>query len=300
MNHRLLDFAEAPAFLSVDNGLLTVRQDNQVRERIPVADIAAVIASHRQVVFTQHALAALGQAGAIVVSCDERHHPASMLLPLEAHFAQSERFRAQAEAGAPVKKRIWQELVRAKIAAQSATLLRLHGADAGLGEMAGRVRSGDAGNAEATAAVRYWPRLFGDPAFRRGNEADGRNALLNYGYGIVRAICARAICGAGLHPSLGVSHSNRYNAFCLADDLMEPLRPIVDFHIATWCLEEPQDCWQVNKTTKQVVLGALASRYEVAGESRALFDIAARRAQMLAAVLTGSAARFAWEPVTLP
>jgi CRISPR-associated protein Cas1 len=300
VNNRLLDFAETAAILSAENGLLVVRQGEEIRERIPVADIAAVIASHRQVVFTQHALAELGRAGAIVVCCDARHIPVSMLLPLEAHFAQAERFRAQAAAGAPVKKRIWQELVRAKLAAQEAVLVKLYGVGAGLGEMARRVRSGDPENVEAAGAQRYWLRLFGDTKFRRGAEEDGRNYLLNYGYGVVRAICARAVCGAGLHPSLGVNHSNRYNAFCLADDLMEPFRPLVDYAVARWCSDEPREGWALGKTTKAVLLGAAAMRYRTAGESRSLFDIAGRRAQSLARALTGEGEEFRCEAVELP
>ena len=300
MNHRLLDFAEAPAFLSVNNGLLVVRQDNEIRESIPLVDIAAVTSSHRQVVFTQNALAALAQAGAIVVCCDERHHPVSMLLPLDAHSTQAERFRAQSVAAAPVKKRIWKEIVTAKLNAQDSALERLHGVRAGLTELARMVRSGDPANVEATAAARYWPRLFADPAFRRGREEDGRNHLLNYGYGVLRAVTARAICAAGLHPSLGVNHRNRYNAFALADDLMEPLRHLVDFQVASWCREERQERWHVEKASKAMLLAALSSRYKIAGESRSVFDIAARKAQSLATVLEGTEKEFLWEPVTLP
>ena len=300
MNHRLLDFAEAPAFLSVNNGLLVVRQDNEIRESVPLVDIAAVIASHRQVVFTQNALAALAQAGAIVVCCDERHRPVSMLLPLEAHSTQAERFRTQSVAPLPVKKRIWREIVKAKLEAQDLALERLYGERAGLVELARTVRSGDPANVEATAAVRYWPRLFADAGFRRGGEEDGRNHLLNYGYGVLRAVTARAICAAGLHPSLGVNHRNRYNAFALADDLMEPLRPLADFQVASWCREEPRERWRLEKTSKSMLLAAISSRYSTMGESRSLFDIAARRAQLLSAVLAGTEKEFVWEPVTLP
>ena len=145
-----------------------------------------------------------------------------MLLPLDSHFTQAERFRAQADATQPMKKRIWQEIVRAKLEMQARVLLLLHGATPGCrNSRVGRARG------TPTTSRRRQPNAIGpcfseDTAFRRGNEQDKRNAMLNYGYAVLRAVTARAICASGLHPSFGVNHRNRYNAFCLADDLMEP------------------------------------------------------------------------------
>ena len=226
MNDRLIDISESAAVLTLENGLLVIHPDGKPKETVPIDEIAAIVTSHRGVVFTQSLVAALGKAGTVLICCDERHLPSSMLLPVESHYTQAERFRAQAEARLPVKKRIWQELVRAKLGMQGEVLRLLHGEDAGMAEMARRVRSGDPDNLEATAAQRYWPRLFGGAAFRRGNAGDQRNGMLDYGYAVLRAVTARGICASGLHPSLGVNHRNRYNAFCLADDLMEPLRPL--------------------------------------------------------------------------
>lgn len=274
MTDRILDFADEGACLSTENGLLVVIREGKARETVPLEDIAAVVASNRQVVFTQSLLAAMAQAGAILVCSDARHHPVSMLMPLEGHSSQTERFLAQAAAPAA-----------------------LYGEDAGLKPLAARVRSGDAGNAESVAAQRYWPRLFADPKFRRGNDADGRNGMLNYGYAIVRAVAARAVCGAGLHPSLGVSHHNRSNAFCLADDLMEPLRPLVDRSVVLLCRDLPSGQWEVNKTFKQWILAYLTGRFLVAGERRTLFDAMARRAARLAAVFTRQEKDFVWEEI---
>ena len=150
------------------------------------------------------------------------------MLPLDAHHVQTERHRAQVEASEPTKKRLWQALVTAKISQQAAVLRRLTGHTGGLDAMAKRVRSGDTENLEAQAAQRYWPLLLGRE-FRRDREANDVNALLNYGYAVVRAACARAVVASGLIPSLGVFHKNRANPFCLADDLIEPYRPYVDW-----------------------------------------------------------------------
>lgn len=287
MSDRLIDISESGAVLSLEDGLLAIRPSGQPKQVVPLSEIGALVTSHRNVVFTQSLLAALGKSGVTVVCCDERHHPASMLLPLDSHFTQAERFRAQADATQPMKKRIWQEIVRAKLEMQARVLLLLHGADAGLPQLARRVRSGDPDNIEATAAQRYWPLLFGDTAFRRGNEQDKRNAMLNYGYAVLRAVTARAICASGLHPSFGVNHRNRYNAFCLADDLMEQARPLVDYRVADLCRGWPPGEWGLNKTAKLTLLAAVGGRYESNGEQRTLFDVTARRAQNLAAVFMG-------------
>ena len=158
------------------------------------------------------------------------HLPAGMMLPLDAHHVQTERHRAQVDTGAPVKRRIWQGLISAKIAQQGLVLTHFTSAHGGLAPMARRVRSGDPENLEAQAAQRYWPLLFGKD-FRRDRDADGVNALLNYGYAVMRAAIARSVVAAGLIPSLGVHHRNRSNPFCLADDLLEPYRPFVDWRV---------------------------------------------------------------------
>ncbi|MFB3829162.1 MAG: type II CRISPR-associated endonuclease Cas1 [Bryobacteraceae bacterium] len=296
MTNRLLDFADNPAHLSTENGLLVIHKPDQCRQTVPLTDIAAVVTSHRQVTLTQNLLAALGAAGVILICCDERHVPASMLLPLDAHFGQAGRFQTQATASLPLKKRIWRELVRAKIRAQARTLRRLGLPDPGLEPLSRRVRSGDPGNVEATAALRYWPRVFGQQ-FRRSNDADPRNALLNYGYAILRGVTARAVCAAGLHPSLGLNHRNKYNPFCLADDLMEPLRPLIDYSVVQFCCDSPREHWQLNRTAKLMLMGAVAGRYGFAGERRTLFDIVGIWAQRLTAVLEGRSRKLGCEPI---
>jgi CRISPR-associated protein Cas1 len=253
---------------------------------IALADIAALIVSHPQVSYTHAVLSGLAAAGAIFIACDEKHMPAAMLLPLVSHSTQTERFAAQARLSLPTRKRAWQEIVQAQIRARARLLEERTGKDWGLGPMGVRVRSGDPQNLEAQAARIYWQALFHGEDFHRDPEGEGVNACLNYGYAVVRAIAARALCGAGLHPSLGVHHHNRYDAFCLADDLMEPFRPLVDRVVARLRDERGQEI-QVDKESKRAILGGLLCRYTAEGESRTLFDWASRAASSLAAVMEG-------------
>jgi len=154
-----------------------------------------------------------------------------------------------------------------------------------------RVKSGDTTNVEATGAQRYWPRLFADDAFRRRRERGDQNALLNYGYAVLRAAMGRAICASGLHPSLGVHHTNKYNAFCLADDLLEPFRPLVDRRVAELLRRQNGDGVTLNRDTKKELIAIVSSRYLLDGEERAFFDHVARYASQLARVYMKEEAR---------
>ena len=231
---------------------------------MPLADLAVILVAHPQVTYTQAVLSGLAAAGGVFVACDGRNLPVGMMLPLAAHHAQAERFAAQARAPLPVRKRLWRQIVRAKINAQAALLVELRGTDFGIEAMAGRVHSGDPSNVEARAARRYWPRVFADLDFRRHRENEDQNVLLNYGYAVLRAIVARAICAAGLHPSLGIHHHNRYDAFCLADDLMEPFRPAVDRAVAEY-MGTHDEPYKLEAAAKQQIIGELTGRYDLDG-----------------------------------
>jgi len=286
MTERIIDLAEEPARLTVRNQCLVIARGEESEITVPLAETAALVVSNPRVSLTQAVLAGLAEAGGIVVICDSRYMPTAMLMPLEAHFAQGERFELQAQAPLPLCKRLWQSVVRAKIRAQARVLRELHGDDGGLVALAPKVRSGDPANVEAEASRRYWPLLFADPGFRRERFVEDQNRLLNYGYAVLRAIMARAVCAAGLHPSLGLHHHNRYDAFRLADDLMEPFRPIVDRMVAIYC-EAHGPSAPLDKNAKAVLIGALMGRFAVEGEERTLFDIAARTAASLVAVFAG-------------
>ncbi len=284
MTDRVLDISERPASLSIRNSQLFVRFERDEPVTIPLTDIAVVIVSHPQVSYTHAVLSGLAMAGAMFVTCDEKHLPVSMLLPLVTHSLQTERFAAQAGLALPVRKRIWQQIARAKIQAQTRVLKERTGEDSGLGALASQVRSGDPANLEARAARVYWQKVFGEIEFRRDREQDGLNACLNYGYAVLRAMAARALCGAGLHPSLSLHHHNRYDAFCLADDLMEPFRPVVDRVVAELRDARGPDV-PLDRDSKRRILEELLGRFEAEGESRTLFDWIGRAAASLAAAI---------------
>ena len=196
---------------------------------VPVEDIGMLVLENQQISLTHYLLDKLVSANVAVITCNDTHHPTGMLMPLESNTLQSERFRAQILASEPLKKQLWQQTVKAKITNQAMILKKWDGKYKLLSNLAKSVKSGDEGNNEAIAAAHYWQNLF-PPAWNFYRKRDGipPNNLLNYGYAIVRAGMARAIVGAGLLPTLGIFHRNRYNAYCLADDLMEPYRPYVD------------------------------------------------------------------------
>ena len=196
---------------------------------VPVEDIGMLVLENQQISLTHYLLDKLVSANVAVITCNDTHHPTGMLMPLESNTLQSERFRAQILASEPLKKQLWQQTVKAKITNQAMVLKKWDGKYKLLSNLAKSVKSGDEGNNEAIAAAHYWQNLFPPPwNFYRKRDGIPPNNLLNYGYAIVRAGMARAIVGAGLLPTLGIFHRNRYNAYCLADDLMEPYRPYVD------------------------------------------------------------------------
>lgn len=285
MTDRVIDIGDASVRLRVDLDRLVIEPPDAPAVLIPLDEVAAVVASNHGMTLTQNVLARLAARGGIFVVMDERFAPAAMLLPLDTHSTQAARIRKQADATAPTRKRVWQAIVRSKIASQWSLLQALQ-LDASDGEaLVTQVRSGDPENVEAAAASRYWKRLFG-PDFRRDREAPDQNRLLNYGYTVLRSSTARAICAVGLHPGLGVHHHNQYSAFCLADDLMEPYRPIVDRAVHALASREG-NAVEMTKAVRGELIASLLGRFVVRGESRTLFDLIARSASSLARVLTG-------------
>ena len=224
---RIVDIATDGRHLSSHRGFMIVSEDRAEVGRIALDDVMAVIVHAHGVTWSTNLVVALAQRGALMLLCGANHAPVAVCLPLDGHHAQNGRMRAQWEAGKPLYKQLWRRIIVAKINWQAA-VLEAHGHSAGAFEiLARRVGSGDPENIEAQAARRYWPLLMGEN-FRRNREAAGMNAMLNYGYTIMRSMCARAVVAAGLHPSIGVHHANRGNPFALADDLIEPFRPLVD------------------------------------------------------------------------
>jgi CRISPR-associated protein Cas1 len=197
MLRKTVEFATPGTRLSVAHRQLVIERPDQPKATLPIEDLGVVIVDDARAIYTQAVFIELLNAGATVMVTGRDHLPAGMMLPLDAHHVQTERHLAQIAASEPAKKRIWQAMIRAKIVLQGEVLLTFNGEDGGLTPMSRRVRSGDSDNLEAQAAQRYWPRLFG-AGFRRDRQADGINALLNYGYAIVRAAAARAVVASGL------------------------------------------------------------------------------------------------------
>lgn len=225
---RIVDIATDGLHLSADRGFLRVERQGELVGRVPFDEVYAVILHAHGVTWSVNLVARLAEQGAPIVFCGANHSPIAVTLPLEGHHAQNARMQAQLSASKPLAKQLWRRIVAAKIRMQGSLLAArgVAGSEAFV-FMARRVTSGDQENLEAQAARRYWPLLMGRE-FRRDRDAPGANALLNYGYAVMRATCARAIVASGLHPTQGIQHSNRGNAFALADDLIEPFRPLVD------------------------------------------------------------------------
>jgi CRISPR-associated protein Cas1 len=196
----------------------------------PIEDIGVVVLDHKQITITQGALEALLENNCAVITCDSSHMPVGLLLPLVGNTTQNERFRDQLDASLPLRKQLWQQTIQYKIRNQAAVLAQCSDAETKCMQVwANDVRSGDPDNLEARAAVYYWKSLFDHiPGFIRDREGVAPNNLLNYGYAVLRAVVARSLVASGLLPTLGIHHHNRYNAYCLADDIMEPYRPYVD------------------------------------------------------------------------
>jgi CRISPR-associated protein Cas1 len=286
MDKRIIDISEHAAGLSVRLSQLVIKSGEK-ETTVPLEEVGALVVSHPGIHYTHAVMAGLCANEASFIFCDEKHLPAGMLLPLSSHFVQGERFAKQASISLPFKKNLWRQIVSTKIRAQGKALLALGKDDCGLLNMAKKVVSGDPANVEGHAARRYWPALFGADFRRSPGDPNGINSLLNYGYAVLRAIIARAVCAVGLHPSLGIHHHNRYDPFCLADDLMEPFRPVVDMAVYGIIarLDEPP---AMNRENKQLLLSSItARRYLFMKEARLIFDIAARTAASLAAVYLG-------------
>lgn len=223
-------------------------------QTIPIEDIGVVVLDNRQVTITQALMAALLENNCAIITCDDHHLPVGLFLPLEGNDIQNERFRAQIDASEPLKKQMWQQTVSSKILGQAAVLQTENIESRNMCAWAKEVRSGDADNLEGRAAAYYWRNVFHNPNFIRGQEGDPPNNLLNYGYAIVRALIARALVAAGLLPTLGIHHHNRYNAYCLADDIMEPYRPVVDLAVLD-IVKRFSDISELTPALKRELLG---------------------------------------------
>ena len=226
------------AYLCCRNRQLIIRMDDPETGELcehtrPIEDIGVVVIESEQVTLSSYLISALLENKVALIVCDSKHMPSGLMLPLVGNTEQSERFGAQISASLPLKKQLWQQTVSMKIRNQGAVLRKVNNMEIGnMLAWASQVKSGDPDNLEGRAAAYYWRNLFGEcPGFVRRQEGEAPNGLLNYGYAILRAIIARSLVGSGLIPTLGIHHSNKYNAYCLADDIMEPYRPYVNLMV---------------------------------------------------------------------
>lgn len=241
---RIVEIADDRRHLFVNRGFMVVRDSEGERKelgQIPLDDIAAVIANAHGITYTNNLLVALAERGAPFVLCGANHNVVGVLFTLDGHHVQAKRIEAQIAASAPTSKRMWAAVVKAKLEQQAAALEAAGEPTIPLTALIGKVRSGDPENIEGQGARRYWTLLFGTD-FRRDQDGGGLNALLNYGYTVLRSAMARSVVAAGLHPSIGLHHCNDSNAMRLVDDLMEPFRPVVDLKV-----------WQLNRQSESEV-----------------------------------------------
>ncbi len=253
---RIVEVADDKRHLSMHRGFMVVQDsagDQKLLGQVPLDDIAAVIANAHGVTYTNNLLVAFAERGIPFVLCSANHNAVGMLLPIEGNFEQAKRIEAQIGANLPTHKRLWASVVKAKLEQQAAALEAIGSPTAPLSALAAKVRSGDPENLEAQGARRYWGLLFGE-GFHRDQDGDGVNALLNYGYTVLRSATARAVIAAGLHPSIGLHHSHDNNAMRLVDDLMEPFRPCIDLKV--WQLRRKNEA-DVTPDTKRSLVRTL-------------------------------------------
>jgi len=251
-----------PAYLSLQQDQLLIKLphlkdlgEKESQRSVPIEDIGIVLLDHQQITITHGCMAALLENNAAIITCNHTHHPTGMMLPIDGHDIQSERFRYQIDASQPLKKQLWQQTVQAKILNQAAVLAERGIDHENMLYWARSVRSGDPDNYEGRAAAYYWKNVFPKKIeFFRGREGDPPNNLLNYGYAILRAIVARGLVCSGLLPTLGIHHRNKYNAYCLADDIMEPYRPYVD-QIVLKIIDKGENFLELGTSIKSQLLG---------------------------------------------
>ncbi|NQU22567.1 MAG: type II CRISPR-associated endonuclease Cas1 [Candidatus Nealsonbacteria bacterium] len=264
MIKRTVEISREPAHLSVRNDQLVLKRNGDAVGQIPCEDVGVVLVDQPQTTYTHSALTRLADCGATVVLCGRDHLPVALVLPLADHSEVVWRINEQLAVKRPLKKQLWRQIVRAKIRGQAKNLAEGTAARKRLVQLAREVKSGDPKNAEAQAARIYWAQWLPGEEFRRDRDLPGVNAMLNYGYAVARAAVARALVAAGLLPAIGLHHCNRSNAFCLADDLVEPLRPMVDHRVRDM---RQQGLEELTQQTKAELLRLLTDRVQVGDET---------------------------------
>lgn len=310
MIKRTLCFSN-PAYLSLKNEQLVIKlpqveKNDDLPESfkadavktIPIEDIGVVVLDNKQITITQGLMEALLGNNCAVITCDKSHLPVGLLLPLCGNTTQNERFRQQLDASLPLKKQLWQQTVQAKISNQASVLKRCRDAEIGnVLKWQNDVRSGDPDNLEGRAAAYYWKNMFLEvDGFIRDREGVPPNNLLNYGYAILRAVVARSLVSSGLLPTLGIHHHNRYNAYCLADDIMEPYRPYVDELVVCYTNENGYPD-ELTSEIKRVMLSIPVLDVRINGQRSPLMLAAGQTAASLARCFSGESRKLVYPEI---
>lgn len=301
-----------PAYLSLRTGQMVIKlpeveSNDQLPEVMkkraeitkPIEDIGVVVLDNRRITITQGLLEALLENNCAVITCDSHSLPVGLMLPLYGNSTQNERFRYQLEASLPLRKQLWQQTIKAKIENQAAVLSACSGVPVkNMKRWADDVRSGDPDNVEGHAAAYYWRNFFstitGLETFTRSREGIAPNNILNYGYAILRAIVARALVTSGMLPTLGIHHHNRYNAYCLADDIMEPYRPYVDELVFAIVKEQGVENLQLTTTLKARLLSIPTLDVVIGGKRSPLMVAATQTTASLYKCFSGELRRIAY------
>lgn len=301
-----------PAYLSLRTGQMVIKlpeveSNNQLPEVMkkraettkPIEDIGVVVLDNRRITITQGLLEALLENNCAVITCDSHSLPVGLMLPLYGNSTQNERFRYQLEASLPLRKQLWQQTIKAKIENQAAVLSACSGTPVkNMKRWADDVRSGDPDNVEGHAAAYYWSNFFstitGLETFTRSREGMAPNNILNYGYAILRAVVARALIASGMLPTLGIHHHNRYNAYCLADDIMEPYRPYVDELVFAIVKDQGVENLQLTTTLKARLLSIPTLDVVIGGKRSPLMVAATQTTASLYKCFSGELRRIAY------
>ena len=283
MTGRIVEIAEGGRHLSLHRGFMEARHNDELLARIPLDDLLAVIVSGHGCTHSSNLIAAFAERGTPFIICAANYQPIAWTIPLFGHHAQSARMQAQARAKLPLKKRLWQQVVRTKISNQAAVLEVFGSGGNRLKRLSTNVRSGDPSNVEAQAARYYWSALFPD-GFSRNKNGGGINSLLNYGYAIIRSCVARGVTAAGLHPTIGIHHRGPTNPMCLVDDLMEPFRPLADCVVRNLI---DKGIHEISPDVKKILASLAVMDMPGPSGVTTLFTAAARFATSLAQILMG-------------
>lgn len=286
-----------PAYLKTNNDQLVVERPELPAHTVPIEDIGLVVLDHQQITISQALMAKLLDNNVAVITCNNTHHPTGLLLNLDGHTLQSQRFKYQLESSLPLRKQLWQQTVEAKIRNQAAALAELRQENKYMLRLADTVKSGDAGNYEAKAALYYWSRFFPEfLQFTRHREGAPPNNLLNYGYAIVRAMVARALVGSGLLPVMGIHHRNQYNAYCLADDIMEPYRPYVDLLVYQQ-VRNHGTYLELSPSMKQEMLSLPTTDVQIDGQTSPMMVAITKTTASLAKCFEGSTRKIVYPEI---